>query len=209
MSSEHAFLTFQGGCPNHRFWSNEGREKKWEKNDVLSCINKQELKSTHPITEWEWILFPSPCLTEHLQFLYTLAMPTREHFGILLCPDRPSPQSSGIWISFLSTRSFLCYELLSYVATFLCYELVLWILGENKTIITNFSSPLNSPIHFLCFSYMDEIFSLRLMFICSWQTLSVFPLGEINQKIWFCLSSIFFFQFGHWTEKWLTKIALD
>lgn len=91
--------------------------------------------------------------------------------------------SSGIWISFLSTRSFPCYELLSYVSTFLCYELVLWILGENKTIITNFSSPLNSPIHFLCFSYMDEIFSLRLIFICSWQTLSVFPLGEINQKI--------------------------
>lgn len=126
--------------------------------------------------------FPSPCLTEHLQFLHTLAVPTREHFGGLLCPDRPSPQSWGIWISFLSTRSFLCYELLSYVSTFLCYELVLWILGENKTIITKFSSPLNSPIRFLCFSYMDEIFSLRLTFICNWQTLSVFPLGEINQK---------------------------
>lgn len=75
--------------------------------------------------------------------------------------------------------------------SFLCYELVLWITVENKIIITNFSSPVNSPIHSLCCSSTDEISSFRLMFICSWQTIPVFLGGEINQKFQVCPSSKF------------------
>lgn len=139
MSSEHAYLTFQGGCPNHNFWSNEGKEKKWERINVLFCINRQELKPTHPITAWVWILFPSPCLTEHLQVLHTLAVSIREHFGVLLCSDRAHLRAEGF--GFLSSQAEVSYVmsyfpmlLLSYVMNY-CFEF--W----GKTKLLSLTSP--------------------------------------------------------------------
>lgn len=113
--------------------------------------------------------------------------------GAVFRADRPSSQTWGLWVSFLSARSFQCYELASFVISFLWYELVLWIIVENKTIITDFSSPLNSSIHFLGFSYTDGMFSFRLMFIWSWQTLPVYCFREIKISVLSQFKIYFFF----------------